>query len=137
MTIEDQPAPIPVEKTGREPVWPLVIKDLEKLLASQHPSEVNQYSGAGHDVIDDMEARDAVGRERYGTPLTANNGRNQLVDAYQELLDFLVYLRAKFEEIGLDVNEEIVDEKWAQLRAVYLNSLGSAVLVRFAVEGSL
>jgi hypothetical protein len=45
-------------------------------------------------VIDDMRARDRMGRERYGVPLTADNGRNHLVDAYQESLDLLVYLVA-------------------------------------------
>lgn len=38
-------------------------------------------------VIDDMRERDRVGWQRYGTPLQANNGRDALVDLYQELLD--------------------------------------------------
>lgn len=49
-------------------------------------------------VITDMKERDAVGRERYGTPLQANNGRDALVDAYQEALDLAVYLRQAIEE---------------------------------------
>lgn len=44
-------------------------------------------------VIADMKERDKVGRERYGTPLQAFNGRDGLVDAYQEALDLVVYLR--------------------------------------------
>lgn len=44
-------------------------------------------------VIEDMAARDCVGRQRYGTPLQAHNGRDALVDAYQEALDLVVYLR--------------------------------------------
>lgn len=44
-------------------------------------------------VIADMEARDLVGRGRYGTPLQPYNGRDALVDAYQEALDLVVYLR--------------------------------------------
>ncbi len=44
-------------------------------------------------VVEDMRARDQVGREKYGTPLQANNGRNPLIDAYQEALDLAVYLR--------------------------------------------
>lgn len=67
--IDDQPAPIP--NTGR-PIWEL--------------------------VIEDMRARDQVGRERYGTPLQAQNGRDPLVDAYQEALDLAVYLRQAIEE---------------------------------------
>jgi hypothetical protein len=44
-------------------------------------------------VISDMKDRDEVGRERYGTPLQGFNGRDALVDAYQEALDMVVYLR--------------------------------------------
>lgn len=49
-------------------------------------------------VIADMRERDHVGRQRYGTPLQANNGRDALVDAYQECLDLAVYLRQAIEE---------------------------------------
>jgi hypothetical protein len=44
-------------------------------------------------VIADMQARDLVGRERYGTPLQPDNGRDVLADAYAEALDLAVYLR--------------------------------------------
>ena len=69
MTIQDQPAPVP----NREPA----IADL---------------------VIVDMQERKAVGIARYGTPLQANNGRDALVDAYQEALDLVMYLRQVLEE---------------------------------------
>lgn len=64
-----QPAPIPNEST---PIWELVVAD--------------------------MHERDHVGRQRYGTPLQANNGRDVLIDAYQEALDLAVYLRQAIEE---------------------------------------
>jgi hypothetical protein len=67
--VVDQPAPKP--GTGR-PVWDL--------------------------VIEDMQERDRVGQERYGRPLEAGNGRDALVDAYQEALDLAVYLRQAIEE---------------------------------------
>lgn len=44
-------------------------------------------------VISDMKERDNLGRERYGVPLQANNGRDVLLDAYQEALDLVVYLK--------------------------------------------
>lgn len=65
----DQPPPIPNQSI---PVWDLVIAD--------------------------MKERDHVGRERYGTPLQTHNGRDPLVDAYQEALDLVVYLRQAIEE---------------------------------------
>lgn len=49
-------------------------------------------------VIADMKDRDSIGRQRYGTPLQANNGRDALLDAYQEALDLVVYLRQEIEE---------------------------------------
>lgn len=65
-TIADQPPPIPNDDVA---VWDLVIQD--------------------------MKERDQVGRERYGTPLQVENGRDHLVDLYQELLDAVVYIRAE------------------------------------------
>jgi hypothetical protein len=49
-------------------------------------------------VIEDMWARDHTGRRKYGTPLQAGNGRDALIDAYQEALDLCVYLRQAIEE---------------------------------------
>ena len=48
-------------------------------------------------VVADMWARDAAGAEKYGTRLQHDNGRDHLVDAYQEALDLVVYLRAELE----------------------------------------
>ena len=67
--VADQPPPIP---NGKPAVWGLVIAD--------------------------MRERDQVGRQRYGTPLQPGNGRDALVDAYQEALDHAVYLRQEIEE---------------------------------------
>jgi hypothetical protein len=44
-------------------------------------------------VMHDMAERDETGRHKYGTPLQPFNGRDALVDAYQEALDLVVYLR--------------------------------------------
>ena len=45
------------------------------------------------EVIKDLESRDAVGTKKYGTTLQTNNGRNPLMDAYQEALDLAMYLK--------------------------------------------
>ena len=39
-----------------------------------------------------MQARDEFGRRKYGGPLRANNGRDPLVDAWQEALDLWQYI---------------------------------------------
>jgi hypothetical protein len=45
------------------------------------------------EVIADMEARRDMGVAKYGTPLQTFNGRDPLIDAYQEALDLAVYLK--------------------------------------------
>ncbi len=77
---EPQPAP----KPGATDVWPLVIADVLQ----------NMPAVIAADLAADMRERDAAGRQKYGTPLQAENGRDHLVDAYQEALDLCVYLRA-------------------------------------------
>lgn len=49
-------------------------------------------------VIADMRSRDNGGHKKYATRLQAFNGRDALVDAYQEALDLAVYLRQAIEE---------------------------------------
>lgn len=49
-------------------------------------------------VIADIRDRLAVGTQRYGTPLKPFNGRDALIDAYQEALDLATYLRQCIEE---------------------------------------
>lgn len=52
-------------------------------------------------VVADMHARDQLGESRYGVRLRANNGRDALMDAYEECLDMAVYLRqAMYERDG-------------------------------------
>ena len=49
-------------------------------------------------VIEDMFNRNEFGKAKYGTPLQANNGRNALKDAYEEVLDLAVYLKQRIIE---------------------------------------
>lgn len=60
-------------------------------------------------VISDMKDRDQVGRERYGTPLQGFNGRDALVDAYQESLDLVVYLRQAIWERDFSKDECVTE----------------------------
>ena len=66
-------------------------------------------------VICDMQSRDDLGRQRYGTPLQANNGRDMLVDAYEEALDLVVYLRAAIAERDTRAARIAVLEQEAEL----------------------
>ena len=61
--------------------------------------------GNGKIILDlvrqDFEDRAETGKAKYGTYLRANNGRDALMDAYQEAVDLCMYLRqAMFERDG-------------------------------------
>jgi len=64
----------------------------------QPPSIPNDSQPIWILVVKDMEERNAMGTEKHGTPLQAFNGRDALIDAYQEVLDAAVYLRQAIEE---------------------------------------
>ncbi len=44
-------------------------------------------------VMADLAARERQGIAKYGTTLQTHNGRDALVDAYQEALDLAQYLK--------------------------------------------
>lgn len=50
-------------------------------------------------VLIDIKERDAMGEKKYGHRLTAGDGRDCLIDAYQEALDLVVYLRKAIREL--------------------------------------
>ena len=50
----------------------------------------------------DIDARVAKGIETYGEPLRAHNGRDALIDLYQEMLDGVMYFRQLIEELKDD-----------------------------------
>lgn len=49
-------------------------------------------------VMTDIQARVEMGKLKYGTTLQANNGRDALMDAYQEAIDLVMYLRQQIAE---------------------------------------
>lgn len=49
-------------------------------------------------VLADLSARSAAGERKYGTPLRAFNGRDALMDAYQEACDLVMYIRQELYE---------------------------------------
>jgi hypothetical protein len=94
--------PMPT-KNDQPCVQDLVIQDLHRLSASldrQPHIDDDAYAL----VIADVEARKAIGLAKYGTLLQPFNGRNALVDAYQEAGDLVQYLRqAKAEGTYVDI----------------------------------
>lgn len=95
--IEDQPPPIPNEST------PIV--DL---------------------VMDDLQERKRIGIERYGVPLQAHNGRDMLIDAYQEAMDLVIYLRGAIEDRGLTLPDHGISYNEDQRRELFAFVLETA-----------
>ena len=58
--------------------------------------------GHGPDIVDlvkqNLDERRRKGIESYGRPLRAGNGRDALLDAYEEALDLACYLRQAISE---------------------------------------
>lgn len=77
------------------------MSDQNRLVTEQPAPVANDKPATWDLVMTDMQDRDGEGRRKYGVPLQPHNGRDSLVDAYQEALDLVVYLRnAIFERDG-------------------------------------
>lgn len=74
------PQPPPEQSEWSESVTVQLLKDLR-----------THGIGADNPIAQDLLARRAAGKEKYGTELMTFNGRDSEVDAYQELLDAVVY----------------------------------------------
>ncbi len=99
------------------------------MIEDQPPPKSNDSQPIWYLVIDDMRERDKLGRERYGTPLQAHNGRDALVDAYQEALDLAVYLRQAIEERKIKI------VMVADMRCSYCGGTGQVVRSAANPEG--
>lgn len=67
-------------------------------IVDQPPPVANERPAVADLVIADIEERKRLGIERYGVALQPHNGRDALVDHYQELLDGVKYIRQEIEE---------------------------------------
>ncbi len=70
----------------------------------EKPPVTNDQTVVTDLVIKDMQERASFGRKKYGTFLQPFNGRNSMIDAYQEVMDLIVYIRQALEEFTLYVN---------------------------------
>ena len=114
MTNFNAPEPPPSAGVGPS-VWAVVISDLQ----ATGREDVSQ-------VILDMRQRERTGRAKYGVSLRAHNGRDAVVDAYQETLDAVVYLKQAILE-ALDAGNL---RRWTRLNDAYREQVTLAVAVR-------
>lgn len=70
-----------------------------QIAVDQQPTPTTSNRASAHDlVIADLNERKAMGLKKYNTLLQPMNGRDSLVDAYQEVLDLAAYLRNEIAE---------------------------------------
>lgn len=67
-------------------------------MKEQPPPKRNDTTPIVTLVKQDLDERMKKGVETYGMPLRAWNGRDALVDAYEEALDLCCYLRQAIQE---------------------------------------
>ena len=77
-----------------EPIPGQMVMDPTLEQPKPHPSKGDVWA----QVMEDMFNRRLQGIERHGGPLQPHNGRDALIDLYQELLDAVVYTRQLIEE---------------------------------------
>jgi hypothetical protein len=83
--------------TGMIPYRTSIIQ-IEPATTIQKPPEENDGTVVLDRVLKDFQDRAEVGKARYGTYLKTNNGREALVDAYQEAMDLVMYLKQELME---------------------------------------
>jgi hypothetical protein len=105
---QEQPHPV---SNGHPACWDLV----------KH----SNYGGFYLECVADMRDRDQIGFKRYGVRIQPFNGRDQLVDAYQEALDLCVYLRAAVFEM-----DSRADSTLDMAVSVYHTALDNALQIR-------
>lgn len=89
----DTSAPQPAPKKGRDEVLPY---------AAGHLAWTARLD-AGRLLLDSLIERAKSGEKKYGTVLKTFNGRDAIVDAFQEAQDAVMYLGQKHLEDPLDV----------------------------------
>lgn len=97
------PQPPPKNDPKAKPLWPMIIAEADAMAASYAKVGTNEGVRKSKTIcamVDDMKKRHEFGVGKYGVPLVAKNDRDHLSDAYQELLDAIVYLRAQIETLG-------------------------------------
>jgi hypothetical protein len=83
-------------------------------------------------IEDDVRDRLEFGLRKYGKPLRSHNGRNPLLDAYQEILDALVYfIQAMVES---QVRSPADAERIARFSVLYQDAVSMAVELRSMLE---
>ena len=95
--LQKQPAPKANDEVSS---WDYVIE-------SYLETRDNYFTG---EIVELMRERNEFGIKKHGTALQPDNGRDSLADAFQEVLDSVVYVQNAILE-GKDVDYNLMDVK--------------------------
>lgn len=103
----------------------LAIKDVMGLGAAAPLESCGRYLT----LAADLKARKEAGIKKYGTVLQAFNGRDAVLDLYQEYLDAIVYFKQVIveAEMRLDLDRRIVENH----KKLYLILIDNATLISY------
>lgn len=119
MAITDKQEPEPIRNDNPE-TWEEVIQDYEKM-DNWYPE--GSRDEIKNEIIELMRKRNEFGRTKYGTPLQPYNGRDNLVDAVQELFDAVVYLKNEYIETKDLATQKIYEGALSLLESTYIKHL--------------
>jgi hypothetical protein len=102
-----EPAPQP----GKEIVLPHAIRDITWYSVEHFPTK-SMIKKVKKEIIEDLTERAEFGKKKYGTYLQTWNGRKARTDAYQEMLDCIMYLKQQILEtndILPDIYKQVIE----------------------------
>lgn len=129
------PQPLPKNDPDTKPLWPAIISEIEgREYRSQVFVRLNRADAKRRmDVVClvavDMGKRHEFGVAKYGVPLVAKNDRDHLSDAYQEILDGIVYFRAEIERCG-GFDRKVTSRRLDSVERMYRTLIEMAVDLR-------
>jgi len=131
-----EPDPTPSEYP---PAWPRVVAFLDQVVTDR-PVQADEHTLKMIALVRaDMLERDAHGREKYGQPIRAGNGRRHLVDLYQEKLDAIVYAQSWLDENGIDPMADLTPNQLTEdasiVLGIFANSITHVIALRGLIEG--
>lgn len=116
MAITDNKEPDPIHNDKPE-TWEEVIKDYSNM-NGWYPN--NKEKEIKDEIISLMKSRNEFGRNKYGTALQPFNGRDNIVDAIQELFDAVVYLKNEFLETNHPATQKVYEGALTLLESAYI-----------------
>jgi hypothetical protein len=113
-SLKVQPRPT---RNNERPTWDLVVSDLRQMHETR--------------VIPSVEERDRQGFLKYGVRLQPHNGRNSVLDAFEESMDLVVYLKNAIMEAVPG------SYKAGTLNRIYQNAIGIMCALKDYMEPAI